>query len=145
MKKIFAMLFLAVLFAAPVFAQGADVNILVTKSLDDPTPRVSIFPVAVIGGVSYPAVFKNYSVEQNGALLAQTCSSGCTSLTVTGLPDSTYNFRLGSVVEVTRPGVGGLPEKVLSTEWSAIKSITVYCTIPKPDAPELGVATTVCK
>jgi len=136
MKKIFAITFLVMAMAVPVFAQGADVTIAVTKSLDDPTPRSSVFPA------SMSPVFLRYNVEQNGALLAQTCLPGCTSVTITGLADGAYNYRLGAVVRITRSD-GSQAETV---GWSAVKAVTVSCGVAAvPDAPELGNATQVCR
>ena len=116
-------------------AFGADVTIAVTKSLDDPTPRVAVFPA------SMSPVFKYYVVEQNGALLAQQCLPGCATLTVTGLADGTYSYRIGAVVEVTRTD----GSKALSTGWSTAKSVTVNCGVPLPAAATFGNATQVCK
>ena len=117
-------------------AFGADITIAVTKSLDDPTPRVAVFPA------SMAPVFKYYLVEQNGALLAQQCLPGCTTLTVTGLADGTYSYRLGAVVEITRSD----GTKALTTGWSAAKSVPVSCGVAVvPDAPELGLTSQVCK
>ena len=134
MKKILAIMFLLLAFTTSALA--ADVTIAVTKSLDDPTPRTSVFPA------SMSPVFKYYLVEQNGALLAQQCLPGCTTLTVTGLADGTYSYRVGAVVEITRSD----GTKALTTGWSAAKSVTVSCGVSAiPDAPELGNATQVCK
>ena len=115
MKKILAITFMLLAFTTSVYA--ADVTIAVTKSLDDSTPRSSVFPVVTIGGVAYPSTFKHYLVEQNGTLLAETCLSGCTSVTIKGLADGTYSYRLGAVVESTRTDTNGLATKVLSTGW----------------------------
>jgi len=138
MKKlaaVFAVLFVVTLIALGI-ANAHDVTIAVTKSLDDPTPRSSVFPA------SMSPVFKYYVVEQNGSLLAQQCLPGCTSLTVTGLVDGTYSYRFGAVVEVTRSD----GTKALTYGWSAPKSVTVNCGVAvTPDAPELGNATQVCR
>ncbi|MFA5132959.1 MAG: hypothetical protein WC444_06560 [Candidatus Paceibacterota bacterium] len=107
-----------------------------TKSLDDPTPRSSVFPA------SMSPVFKYYVVEQNGSLLAQQCLPGCTNLTITGLADGTFSYRLGAVVEVTRSD----GTKALTYGWSTPKSVTINCGVTvTPDAPEFGNATQVCK
>lgn len=143
MKKLFAIAFLVLAFTSSAF--GHDVTIAVTKSLDDPTPRVSVFPTVTINGVAYPSTFKYYVVEQNGALLSQQCLPGCTSLTVTGLVDGTYTYRVGAVVESTRAGADGLPVKSLSYGWSAPKTQQVLCGVANPDAPELGLTSQVCK
>jgi hypothetical protein len=91
---------------------------------------------------SLSPVFLRYNVEQNGALLSQTCLPGCTSVTITGLPDGTYSFRLGAVVRVTRSD-GSQAETV---GWSAVKSVTISCGVTAvPDAPEWGNATQVCR
>jgi hypothetical protein len=136
MKKILAVAVLILALAIPVMAQTADVTIAVTKSLDDPTPRTSVFPA------SMSPVFKYYLVEQNGALLAQQCLPGCTSLTITGLADGTYSYRVGAVVEVTRSD----GSKALTTGWSTAKSVTVLCgTAAVPAAPTLGLTSQVCK
>ena len=134
MKKVFAIMFLVLAITVPAYA--ADVTIAVTKSLDDPTPRSSVFPS------SLSPVFLRYDVEQNGALLSQTCLPGCTSVTITGLADGTYSFRLGAVVRVTRSD-GSQAETV---GWSPVKSVTINCGVTAvPDAPEWGNATQVCK
>ena len=134
MKRIFAIIF--VLMALTTTAFAADVTIAVTKSLDDPTPRVAVFPA------SMAPVFKYYVVEQNGSLLAQQCLPGCTSLTVTGLADGTFSYRVGAVVEVTRSD----GTKALTYGWSPAKSVTVNCGVTVvPDAPELGLASQVCR
>ena len=132
MKKLLIVLGI-LLFATSAYA--ADVTIAVTKSLDDPTPRSSVFPS------SYSPVFLRYAVEQNGALLAQSCNPGCTSVTITGLADGTYSFRLGAVVRVTRSD-GSQAETI---GWSTAKSVTILCGVPLPDAPEFGVSSNVCK
>jgi hypothetical protein len=138
MKKlaiIFTVLFAVTLIALGI-ANAHDVTIAVTKSLDDPTPRVAVFPA------SMSPVFKYYVVEQNGSLLAQQCLPGCTSLTVTGLADGTFSYRVGAVVEVTRSD----GTKALTYGWSAAKSVTVNCGVTAvPDAPELGLASQVCR
>jgi len=134
MKKILAITFMLLTFTTSVYA--ADVTIAVTKSLDDPTPRTSVFPA------SMSPVFLRYNVEQNGALLSQTCLPGCTSVTITGLADGTYNYRLGAVVRITRSD-GSQAETV---GWSAVKAVTVSCGVAAvPDAPEWGTATQVCR
>lgn len=134
MKKLFAIVFLILAFTSTALAH--DVTIAVTKSLDDPTPRSSVFPA------SMSPVFVNYVVEQNGSLLAQTCLPGCTSLTITGLADGTYSFRVGAVVRVTRSD----GTTALTYGWSAPKSVTINCGVSVvPDAPELGNATQVCR
>jgi hypothetical protein len=136
MKKILGIIILVLAFAVPVMAQTADVTIAVTKSLDDPTPRTSVFPA------SLSPVFRYYVVEQNGALLAQQCLPGCTSLTITGLADGTYNYRVAAVVEVTRSD----GTKALTYGWSAVKGVTVACgTAAVPSAPTLGLTSQVCK
>lgn len=135
MKKVLGIMFLVLAMAVPVFAQGADVTIAVTKSLDDPTPRTSVFPA------SMSPVFKLYQVEQNGTLLPQACLPGCTTITITGLADGTYSFKLGAVVEITRTD----GSKATTVGWSTAKSVTIVCGIPVPDAPEWGNATQVCK
>ena len=128
------LLVIGMVMASRSFA--ADVTIAVTKSLDDPTPRSSVFPS------SLSPVFLRYDVEQNGALLSQTCAAGCTSVTITGIADGTYSFRLGAVVRVTRSD-GSQAETV---GWSPVKSVTINCgTVALPDAPEWGNATQVCK
>lgn len=138
MKKlaiIFTVLFAVTLIAFGI-ANAHDVTIAVTKSLDDPTPRVAVFPA------SMAPVFKYYVVEQNGSLLAQQCLPGCTSLTVTGLADGTFSYRVGAVVEVTRSD----GTKALTYGWSTPKSVTVNCGVTVvPDAPELGLASQVCR
>lgn len=134
MKKVFATLFLVLAFAS--FASAHDVTIAVTKSLDDPTPRSSVFPA------SMSPVFKYYVAEQNGTLLSQQCLPGCTSVTITGLVDGTYSFRFGAVVEVTRSD----GTKALTYGWSAPKSVTINCGVSvTPDAPELGLVNQVCR
>lgn len=134
MKKLFATLFLVLAFAS--FASAHDVTIAITKSLDDPTPRTSVFPA------SMAPVFKYYVVEQNGSLLAQQCLPGCTSLTITGLADGTFSYRVGAVVEVTRSD----GTKALTYGWSAPKSVTINCGVTvTPDAPELGLTSQVCR
>lgn len=134
MKKFFAVMFLVLAFTSTAIAH--DVTIAVTKSLDDPTPRSSVFPA------SMAPVFKYYVVEQNGSLLAQTCLPGCTSLTITNLFDGAYSYRVGAVVEVTRSD----GTKALTYGWSTAKSVTVNCGVTvTPDAPELGTASQVCK
>ena len=134
MKKIFAICF--VLMALTTSVMAHDVTIAVTKSLDDPTPRVAVFPA------SMSPVFMNYVVEQNGSLLAQTCLPGCTTLTVTGLADGTYTYRVGAVVRVTRSD----GTTALTYGWSPVKSVTVNCGVTAvPDAPELGLASQVCR
>lgn len=136
MKKIFAIAFLVLAFTLPAFAQSADITIAITKSLDDPTPRSSVFPA------SLSPVFKYYVVEQNGSLLAQQCLPGCTSLTITGLVDGTYSYRVAAVVEVTRSD----GTKALTYGWSTAKSVTVACgTSAVPAAPTLGLTSQVCK
>ena len=136
MKKVFAVImFIVLAFTTTAFAQAADVTIAVTKSLDDPTPRVAVFPA------SMSPVFKYDVVEQNGALLAQQCLPGCASVTITGLADGTYSYRIGAVVEVTRTD----GSKALSTGWSTAKSVTVNCGVPLPAAATFGNATQVCK
>jgi hypothetical protein len=126
-------MFLVLAFTSTVLAH--DVTIAVTKSLDDPTPRSSVFPT------SMSPVFKYYIVEQNGTLLAQQCLPGCTSVTITGLADGTYSYRIGAVVEVTRTD----GTKALSTGWSTAKSVTVNCSVPLPAAATFGNATQVCR
>ncbi len=134
MRKFFAIVFLVLAFTSSAIAH--DVTIAVTKSLDDPTPRSSVFPA------SMAPVFKYYVVEQNGSLLAQQCLPGCTSLTVTGLVDGTYSYRVGAVVEVTRSD----GTKALTFGWSAPTSVTVNCGVAvTPDAPELGLTSQVCR
>lgn len=134
MKKLLATLFLVLAFTSSAIAH--DVTIAVTKSLDDPTPRTSVFPA------SMAPVFKYYVVEQNGSLLAQQCLPGCTNLTITGLADGTFSYRLGAVVEVTRSD----GTKALTYGWSATKSVTINCGVAvTPDAPELGLTSQVCK
>ena len=134
MKKILSVAFLVLAFASTAIAH--DVTIAVTKSLDDPTPRVAVFPA------SMSPTFKYYVVEQNGSLLSQTCLPGCTTLTVTGLIDGTYSYRVGAVVEVTRSD----GTKALTYGWSAPKSVTIQCGVSvTPDAPELGLTSQVCK
>lgn len=134
MKKLLAIAFLVLVFTSTALAH--DVTIAVTKSLDDPTPRTSVFPA------SMSPVFVNYVVEQNGSLLSQTCLPGCTSLTITGLADGTYSYRLGAVVEVTRSD----GTKALTYGWSAPKSVTINCGVAvAPDAPELGLTSQVCR
>ena len=145
MKKLLAIMFIVMAFTTTAFAQAADVTIAVTKSLDDPTPRVAVFPTVTINGVSYPSIFKYYVVEQNGSLLAQQCLPGCTSITVTGLADGTYSYRVAAVVESTRLGSDGLPMKVLSYGWSTAKSQQVLCVVANPAAPTLGLTSQVCK
>lgn len=135
MKKLFAIVFLVLAFTLPAFAQSADVTIAVVKSLDDPTPRVAVFPA------SMSPVFVNYIVEQNGALLAQTCLPGCTSITVTGLADGAYTYRVGAVVRVTRSD----GTTALTTGWSLPKAVTILCGTPIPDAPELGLTSSICR
>jgi hypothetical protein len=134
MKKLLAIVFLVLAFTSSAVAH--DVTIAVTKSLDDPTPRTSVFPA------SMSPVFKYYLVEQNGSLLAQQCLPGCTSLTITGLADGTYSYRVGAVVEVTRSD----GTKALTTGWSTAKSVTVNCGVAvTPAAPTLGLTSQVCK
>lgn len=133
MRKLLAII--VILLCASI-VQAHDVTIGVTKSLDDPTPRSSVFPA------SMAPVFKHYAVEQNGVLLPTTCLPGCTSLTITGLADGTYSYRMGAVVEVTRSD----GSKALTYGWSAAKSVTVNCGVSVvPDAPELGATAQVCK
>lgn len=137
MKKLFAVMFLVLAVASTALAH--DVTIAVTKSLDDPTPRSSVFPAYM------SPVFKNYIVEQNGALLSQVCDPkvvNCSTITITGLADGTFSYRVGAVVEVTRSD----GTKALTYGWSTAKSVTVNCGVSVvPDAPELGNATQVCK
>lgn len=134
MKKILCIMFLVLTITIPAYA--ADVTIPVTKSLDDPTPRSSVFPA------SMSPVFLRYAVEQNGILLSQSCLPGCTSVTITGLADGTYSYRLGAVVRVTRSD-GSQAETI---GWSTVKSVTINCGVAMvPDAPEFGNATQVCK
>ena len=134
MKKLLAIVFLVLAFTSSALAH--DVTIAVTKSLDDPTPRSSVFPA------SLSPTFKNYVVEQNGTLLSQTCAPGCTSLTITNLLDGTYTYRVGAVVEVTRSD----GTKALTYGWSDPKSVTINCGVSvTPDAPELGLVSQTCK
>lgn len=129
-----ALIIFAILaMALPAF--GADVVIPVTKSLDDPTPRTSVFPAGM------QPKFLHYVIEQNGVLLSATCPAGCTELTVTGLVDGTYTYRMGAAVEVTRSD----GSKAESIGWSSPKSVTIECGVPVPSAPELGTASIVCK
>ncbi len=74
-------------------------------------------------------------------MLTGTCAPGCPNVTVTGLADGNYNFRLGAVVRVTRSD-GSQAETV---GWSPVKAVTILCGVPVPDAPEFGVATSQCK
>ena len=136
MKKVIFLAGLLVLFSfTNVFAQGADITMPVTKSLDDPTPRSSVYPAAMTPS------FLGYIIEQNGTLLSQTCAAGCPSLTVAGLPDGNYTFRMGAQVRGKITG-GAL---ATSVGWSTPQSYQVICGIPVPSAPVLGTPTAICK
>jgi len=75
------------------------------------------------------AIIAYYVIEENGAVLTETCDKTHTQIILNNRTDGNYSYRVGAVRENS---VGAV------TAWSNEIQLTVQCSLPEmPDAPEI--------